>query len=61
MGPMMAVGGMKEERSTLTPNPNPHPHPHPHLHSHQERCVERGADGPYPYAVGMLQVLSRKA
>tara|TARA_B100000795_G_scaffold30920_1_gene20384 strand:+ start:282 stop:398 length:117 start_codon:yes stop_codon:yes gene_type:complete len=38
MGPMMAVGGMKEER-----------------------CVERGADGPYPYAVGMLQVLSRKA
>jgi hypothetical protein len=37
MGPMMAVGGMKEER-----------------------CVERGADGPYPYAVGMLQVLSLK-
>jgi hypothetical protein len=35
MGPMMAVGGMKEEK-----------------------CVERGAIGPYPYAVGMLQVLS---
>ena len=27
----------------------------------EERCVERGADdGPYPYAVGMLQVLSLK-
>jgi len=37
MGPMMAVGGMKEER-----------------------CEKRGADGPYPYAVGMLQVLSLK-
>ena len=36
MGPMMAVGGMKEEK-----------------------CKERGAIGPYPYAVGMLQVLSR--
>lgn len=35
MGPMMAVGGMKEEN-----------------------CRERGAIGPYPYAVGMLQVLS---
>ena len=35
MGPMMAVGGMREEK-----------------------CQERGAIGPYPYAVGMLQVLS---
>jgi len=25
----------------------------------EERCAERGAIGPYPYAVGMLQVLSR--
>lgn len=24
----------------------------------EEKCVERGAIGPYPYAVGMLQVLS---
>ena len=37
MGPMMAVGGMKEEK-----------------------CTERGAIGPYPYAVGMLQVLSHQ-
>lgn len=35
MGPMMAVGGIQEEK-----------------------CMERGAIGPYPYAVGMLQVLS---
>jgi len=35
MGPMMTMGGMKEEN-----------------------CVEKGAVGPYPYAVGMLQVLS---
>jgi len=35
MGPMMALGGMKEEK-----------------------CTERNAIGPYPYAVGMLQVLS---
>lgn len=35
MGPMMTMGGMKEEK-----------------------CLERGAIGPYPYAVGMLQVLS---
>ena len=37
MGPMMCVGGMKEEN-----------------------CVAQGAVGPYPYAVGMLQVLSHK-
>lgn len=37
MGPMMALGGMKEEK-----------------------CLERGAIGPYPYAVGMLQVLSHE-
>ncbi|KOO29746.1 beta-1,3-galactosyltransferase 4 [Chrysochromulina tobinii] len=37
MGPMMAVGGIQEEK-----------------------CMERGAIGPYPYAVGMLQVLSHQ-
>jgi len=37
MGPMMAVGGMKEEN-----------------------CVAKGSTGVYPYAVGMLQVLSYK-
>ena len=26
----------------------------------EEKCAERGAVGPYPYAVGMLQVLSQK-
>ena len=26
----------------------------------EEKCAERGAIGPYPYAVGMLQVLSQK-
>jgi hypothetical protein len=26
----------------------------------EEKCAERGAIGPYPYAVGMLQVLSHK-
>lgn len=37
LGPMMALGGMTEEK-----------------------CAERGAIGPYPYAVGMLQVLSHE-